>query len=337
MKKEKTFIIAEAGVNHNGSIKVAKALIDAAKWAGADAVKFQIFNTDSFVTKSAPKAKYQKGTTSENSQYEMLKKLELSQDDFLKIAAYCEKRKIVFLATPFDIGSVDFLVKIGVPTIKISSGELNNIPFLEYIARFGKPIILSTGMAIMGEIEDAINAIHKARNKKITLLQCTSNYPVAFRDVNIKAMQTLKDKFHVPVGFSDHTVGMEASIAAVALGASVIEKHFTLRRKMKGPDHKASLEPAELKKMIASIRNVELALGDGLKKLQNSEMNIKKVARKSLVAISDVGKGEKIEKEMIGIKRPENGIPPKYYSKIIGKYAAKKIRKNSLLKWGDII
>jgi len=328
------FIIAEAGVNNNGKIELAKKMIDVAKRAGADAVKFQTFRTENFVIQNAPKAIYQKKITKGKSQFEMLKKLELSFDEFNKLFNYCKMKKIIFLSTPFDMQSAEFLHKLGVAAFKIGSGDLTNIPLLLQIAKYGKPIILSTGMSTMAEIKDAVKAIYSAKNKKLILLQCTSSYPAEFNDVNLSAMNTLRKKLNVSVGYSDHTKGIEISTAAVAMGATVIEKHFTLGKNQEGPDHKISLIPNELKDLINSIRNVEKAFGDGMKQMVKSEREIRRIARKSIVASCDIPKGMIIEECMLAIKRPGIGIEPKYFKRLIGKKAKRIIKKNQVFTWG---
>jgi len=330
------FIIAEAGVNHNGDIRLAHKLVDAAKEAGADAVKFQTFKAENVVSKLADKAEYQKETTnSKESQYEMIKKLELSFEDFVKIKDYCDKKDIIFLSTPFDYESVGFLESL-VPLYKIGSGEITNLPFLEYVAKKGKPMILSTGMSTLGEVEEAVKTIINVTSSlPLTLLHCVSNYPAKYEDVNLKAMLTLKEVFELPVGYSDHTLGIEIAIAAVALGAKVIEKHFTLDRGLPGPDHKASLEPDELKKMVKAIRNVEKALGSGIKKPAQSELKVMKVARRSLVAARDIRAGEVIKESDILIKRPGTGILPKFKEIIIGMRLTRDVKKDNPFDWED--
>lgn len=334
--KDHVFIIAEAGVNHNGDINTAKKLIDAACEVGADAVKFQTFKAENLVVKNAPKAEYQKETTGSGSQFEMLKKLELSFEDHVNLKEYCDRRKIVFLSTPFDFESVDLLEKVGVQYYKVSSGDLTNIPLLEYIAKLQKPMIVSSGMANLGEIEMAVKAINKYMDKDLYLLHCTSNYPTSYEDVNLNAIVTLKNAFKLPVGYSDHTIGIEIPIAAAALGAKIIEKHFTLDRHMKGPDHRASLEPDELERMIDSIRNVERAFGDGIKRCNVSEENTKKVARKSIVARTNLKKGQKISFDNIDFKRPEIGLKPVYTNVIIGKKLTRDLDKDELITF-DLI
>ncbi|MEA3493474.1 MAG: N-acetylneuraminate synthase [Candidatus Margulisiibacteriota bacterium] len=333
---KKVFIIAEAGVNHNGSLKLAKKMVDAAKSAGADAIKFQTFNSEELVTASAPKAAYQKKTVPRKSQLAMLKELELSREEFDDLSKYCRKKKIMFLSTPFDLQSADFLNGLKLPLFKISSGEITNIPLLTKIAKYKKPIILSTGMSTIDEVKRALQAIYAAGNRKLTLLHCTSNYPTKYDDVNLKAMLTLKTKFNVPVGYSDHTEGIEVSVAAVAMGAAVIEKHFTLDKKMAGPDHKASLSPVELAAMVRAIRNVEKSLGDGIKRPRIAEKGVSRVIRKSLIALSDIARGEKIVLRKIGVKRPGSGIEPRFMNKIIGKLANKNIKKDQVLTWDKV-
>ncbi|HHE04901.1 MAG TPA: N-acetylneuraminate synthase [candidate division WOR-3 bacterium] len=333
---DRVFIIAEAGVNHNGDIRLAYKLVDAAKEAGADAVKFQTFKAENVVSKIAEKAEYQRETTnSEESQYEMIKKLELSFEDFVKIKDYCDKKGIIFLSTPFDYESVDFLENF-VPVYKIGSGEITNLPFLEYIAKKGKPIILSTGMSTLGEVEEAVKTIINVNSSlPLVLLHCVSSYPAKYEDVNLKVMLTLKEAFELPVGYSDHTLGIEIPIAAVALGAKIIEKHFTLDRGLPGPDHKASLEPDELKKMVKAIRNVEKALGSGVKKPAQSELKVMKVARRSIVAAGDIRAGEVVKESDIFIKRPGTGIPPKFKEIIIGMRLTRDVKKDNPFNWED--
>lgn len=334
--QNRCFIIAEAGVNHNGDINIAKKLVDKAKEAGVDAIKFQTFRAENLVTKEAPKAEYQKETTGDGSQFEMLKKLALSLEDHIILKKYCEEKGIMFISTPFDYESVDLLEKTDVSLYKVSSGDLTNLPLLSYIANKNKPIILSTGMANLGEVEEAVETISKAGNDRIILLHCTSNYPTAYEDVNLRAMLTMKEAFKLPVGYSDHTIGIEIPIAAVALGAKVIEKHFTLDRNMKGPDHRASIEPDELKIMVRSIRNIELAMGDGIKRCNKSEENIRKVARKSIVAGRDISKDEVITINNISFKRPEFGLKPKYVDLVVGKKARRNIKVNEFITFNDV-
>jgi len=332
----KTYIIAEAGINHNGSLDMAKKLVDAAAAAGADAVKFQTFKTENMVTKYAKKAKYQESTTGVGSQFQMLKKLELSFQDHKTLHEYCKKQSIAFLSTPFDKESVDLLEKLNITLYKISSGDLTNLPLLDYIARLKKPMVVSTGMGSLGEVEKAINTIEQAGNFDITLLHCTSNYPTMFTDVNLNAMNTLKSAFKLPVGYSDHTLGIEVSIAAVAMGAVIIEKHFTLDNTLEGPDHKASLEPSALKQMVQSIRNIENSLGDGVKKCRENEKNTRDVARKSIVAGSVIKKGELITIDKVAFKRPGLGISPEFLNMIVGKAARCNIDLDEIITFEKI-
>ncbi len=332
-KYNPVFIIAEAGVNHNGSLKLAMKMADAAKDAGADAIKFQTFKTEELVTQMAPKANYQKKTVPGKSQFEMLKNLELSQNDFKKLFEYCNRKKIIFLSTPFDFESAEFLNKLDVPAFKISSGDLTNIPLLLQIAKYKKPIILSTGMSTLTEITDAVKIIYSTGNKKLVLLHCTSNYPTKFEDVNLRAMDTIRKNFNTLVGYSDHTEGIEIAIAAVAMGASLLEKHFTLDKTLPGPDHKASLEPQEFMKMVKAIRNVEISFGNGIKKPERSEMEIRRIARKSIVAAVNIPKGTRLTKNMLAIKRPGAGIEPKYLEQLINRKAKINIKKDQVLTW----
>jgi N,N'-diacetyllegionaminate synthase len=330
----KVFIIAEAGVNHNGSLDMAYRLVDVAKEAEADAIKFQTFKAENVVSRVADKAEYQKkATSSGESQLEMIKKLELSFEDFVKLKKYCDKKGIMFLSTPFDYQSIDFLYNL-IDIYKIPSGEIINHPYLKHIAAKNKPIIMSTGMANLGEIEEAISIISAVNSKvKISLLHCTTNYPTSYEEVNLKAIQTLAAAFKLPVGYSDHTLGIEVPIAAVAMGAKLIEKHFTLDKKLPGPDHRASLEPNELKGMIKAIRNIEMALGDGIKKPNKSEIEIMKVARRSLIATRDIKVGEAIKESDIIIKRPGTGIPPKFKEIVIGMKLINDIRRDEPFRW----
>jgi N,N'-diacetyllegionaminate synthase len=331
---KRVFIIAEAGVNHNGRLDLAYQLIDVAKDAGADAVKFQTFKAENVVSRLADKAEYQKKTTGSNeSQFEMIKKLEISFDDFIKLKKYCDKKEIIFLSTPFDHQSIDFLYDL-IDIYKIPSGEIINHPYLKHIAAKNKPIIMSTGMANLGEVEEAINTILSVNSKaNISLLHCTTNYPAPYEEVNLKAMQTLAVAFKLPVGYSDHTLGIEVPVAAVAMGAKIIEKHFTLDKKLSGPDHKASLEPSELKEMVKAIRNIEIALGDGIKKPNKSEIEIMKVARRSLIATRDIRVGEIIKESDIAIKRPGTGILPKFKEIVIGMKLINDIRQDEPFRW----
>jgi N,N'-diacetyllegionaminate synthase len=320
----KVFIIAEAGVNHNGSLELAKKLVDAAADAGADAVKFQTFKANNLVSKSAHKAEYQKQTTAaDETQHAMLAKLELDDAVHRAIIEHCKRRKILFLSTPFDIESADMLEGLGMPIYKIPSGEITNLPYLRHISRLGKGIILSTGMSDLQEVEDALGALESegTPRSKITVLHATTEYPCPIEDVNLKAMLTIQKAFGVKVGYSDHTSGIEVPIAAVALGACVIEKHFTLDRTMDGPDHKASLEPVDLKAMVSAIRNIEKALGDGVKRPSVSELKNIPIARKSIVALCEIKRGELFSTENIGTKRPYSGISPMRWDELIGQPA----------------
>ncbi|MFZ5906250.1 MAG: N-acetylneuraminate synthase [Nitrospirota bacterium] len=329
-----TFIIAEAGVNHNGSIDIAKKMIDVAKDAGADAIKFQTFMTERLVSKTSPKAEYQtKVTNKEESQFAMLKKLELRRGMHEDLIRYCNREKIMFLSTPFDLESIDLLTQLGQKIFKIPSGEITNLPYLRKIGSLGKKVIMSTGMADMDEIGDALDILMDAGTKKkdITVLHCNTEYPTPYEDVNLQAMLTIKETFKVNVGYSDHTLGIEVPIAAVALGAAVIEKHFTLDKNMKGPDHNASLEPRELKSMVKAIRNLEEALGDGVKRPSPSELKNKPIARKSIVAARSIVKGETFSEENITVKRPGTGISPMQWDKILGRRATKNFKKDELI------
>ena len=331
-EREPCFIIAEAGVNHNGDVNMAKRLIDAAKDAVADAVKFQAFKAEHVVTRDAEKAAYQKETTGPSeSQYNMIKKLELTKGDFEKLFTYARKKEILLLSSPFDNESVDLLSELGMPAFKIGSGEITNFPLLEYIAKKGKSIILSTGMATLSEVEEALQVIQGQGVKDIILLHCVTSYPATAKDMNLKAMETLSAAFNLPVGLSDHTVGITMPIAAVALGACVIEKHFTLDGNLPGPDHRASLEPEELRQMIEAIRDVESAMGNGIKRPTEKEDEIKKAARRSIVARVEIPEGTVITEEMLDIKRPGTGIEPKYINKVVGSIARSLIRRDELL------
>ncbi|MGM0405317.1 MAG: N-acetylneuraminate synthase [Thermoplasmatota archaeon] len=330
------FLIAEAGVNHNGEMDLAKRLVDEAKEAGADAVKFQTFKAEDLVTKEGEMADYQKKNIGEEkSQYEMIKERELSYEDFKGLKRYCDEKGILFLSTPHTMEAVEFLEPL-VPLYKIGSGDLTNLPFLKRIAEKGKPIILSTGMSVLGEVEEAVNEIRKAGDVDLILLHCVTDYPAPFENINLKAMLTLRDAFKTMVGYSDHTLGYTAPTAAVTLGAVVIEKHFTLDKDMKGPDHKASLEPDEFKEMVCEIRSLEEGLGDGIKRPTEQEEKIKRVARKSIVAKEDIRKGTVLEEDMLDIKRPGHGIKPKHLEKLVGKEVRSDIEKDQLITWDMI-
>lgn len=330
--KNKVFIIAEAGVNHNGDVAMARRLIETAAVVGADAVKFQTFKTENVVSSTAPKAAYQLQTTdAQETQFEMLKKLELSYADHKKLKASSEDQGLFFFSTPFDEESVDLLERLGVLLYKIPSGEITNIPLLEHIAKKQKPMILSTGMSFLGEVDAAINAIRALNTQELVLLHCVSNYPADVADVNLRAMETLKSAFGLPVGFSDHTLGIEVSLAAVALGACIIEKHFTLDKTLPGPDHKASLEPSEFKALVDGIRKVEVCLGDGLKQPRASELDVQRVARKSLVANRPIEKGEEIIPTILSAKRPGTGISPSALKRVCGRRAARCIGQDEIM------
>lgn len=326
------FIIAEAGVNHNGKLDLALRLVDAAKEAGVDCIKFQTFKSEKLVSRTAKKAEYQRQATGESSQQDMLKKLELSYDEFITLKEYCDKVGICFLSTPFDFESISFLESINVPFWKIPSGEVTNYPYLEMLAKTRKPIVMSTGMCEMCEIEDAIRVLRDNGASSITLLHCNTEYPTPFEDVNLRAMKTIRDAFCLEVGYSDHTKGIEVPIAAVAMGATIIEKHFTLDRNMEGPDHKASLEPDELKQMVLSIRNIEKALGNGDKRVSPSEKKNIAVARKSIVAAKRIRMGEELTVDNLTVKRPGNGISPMKWKEVLGKKAARDFEEDELIE-----
>ena len=331
------FIIAEAGVNHNGDVSLAKNLIEVAKEAGADAVKFQTFRTGEVVTKNAAKAEYQKETTGvEESQFEMLKASELTESDFKELFTYAQEKGIILISSPFDRDSIDLLDILGVPAYKIASGEITNFPLLKHAAGKGKPIILSTGMSVTEEIGEALKVIKKTGVESIILLHCVTNYPAKIEDMNLKVMETLESTFKLPVGLSDHTPGITIPIAAAALGACVIEKHFTMDKKLHGPDHRASLEPGELGQMVRAIRDVEKALGDGVKRLTAEEEEIKKVARRSIVAKVDIPEGAIIVEAMLDVRRPGTGIEPKYMEKVCGAKAKNYIKKEESISWAEI-
>lgn len=326
------YIIAEAGVNHNGSFELACRLIDAAKESGVDCIKFQTFKSKNLVSRHAQKAEYQKAATGDSSQQYMLSKLELSYDDFLRLKAYCDKVGICFLSTPFDFDSIHFLNSIDMPFWKIPSGEVTNLPYLMALAKTGKPVMMSTGMCTMEEIRDAMQVLRANGTQNIKLLHCNTEYPTPFEDVNLRAMITMKDAFHVEIGYSDHTKGIEVPIAAVAMGATVIEKHFTLDRNMEGPDHKASLEPHELKEMVASIRHIEVAIGSGDKTPSPSEKKNIAVARKSVVAKKVIKTGDIFTEENITVKRPGSGISPMKWFDVIGQAAKRDFEEDELIE-----
>jgi len=331
----KVFIIAEAGINHNGSLKTAKKMVDAAAASGADAIKFQTFNAESLVSKFAPKAGYQKRTTgNREGQLEMIRRLELSQDAHKELMRYCRKKKIIFLSSPFDLESIDFLARLGLKTFKIPSGEITNLPYLRLIGSLHKKIIMSTGMSTLAEVKEALKIlVNSGTDKKdITILHCNTEYPTPFKDVNLLAMVTMKNALGVTVGYSDHTLGIEAAIAAVVLGATVIEKHFTLNKDAPGPDQAASLEPQELAVLVKAIRNIEKAIGNGVKHVSLSERKNIAVARKSILAATPITKGERFSIRNLCVKRPGTGISPMYLDVIIGLKANKNYAENELIR-----
>lgn len=331
----KTLIIAEAGVNHNGDMALAKKLIAAAAEAGADLVKFQTFIASKIISKSAPKAEYQKGTTDPGeSQQEMVRKLELSKENHFELIDECSRKGIGFFSTAFDLDSIDLLEEFDSEYVKVPSGELTNLPYLRYLTRNIKPVLLSTGMANLGEIEAAIDAIERGGTprEKITVLHCTTEYPTPMEDVNLRAMVNIGNALGVKVGYSDHTPGIEIPIAAVALGATVIEKHFTLDRGMSGPDHRASLEPDELKAMVAGIRNIERAMGDGIKRPSPSELKNKPIARKSLVAARNIKAGELFSYDNLTAKRPGTGISPMKWDEVVGRSSPRDFSEDELIE-----
>lgn len=331
----RTLIIAEAGVNHNGSLELAKQLIDVAANAGADLVKFQTFRADNLASEYAPKADYQLRTTKQDqSQLDLLKQLELTPSMHLDLYEHCQKKKIGFFSTAFDVHSLDYLAGLGFNCFKIPSGEITNLPYLRHVGGFMKSVILSTGMATLGEIEMALQALESAGTLRsnITILHCNTEYPSPIEDVNLLAMCAIRNAFGVSVGYSDHTLGIDVPIAAVALGAKVIEKHLTLDRNLSGPDHKASLEPEEFTKMVIGIRNIEKALGDGIKRPSLSESKNKNIARKSLMASRSIRKGEKFTPSNITVKRPGNGISPMRWDEVMGRVASKDFAIDDLIE-----
>ena len=335
MNQNQVLIIAEAGVNHNGSLETAKQLVDVASEAGADMVKFQTFSADRMVTISANKAEYQNQTTdASESQHSMIQKLELSREMHEDIIAYCKKCKIEFFSTGFDTQSIDMLVDLGLEQFKIPSGEITNLPYLRHIGKYGKPVILSTGMANLGEIESALDVLETSGTPRsqITILHCNTEYPTPMEDVNLRAMQAIRDAFGVAVGYSDHTLGIEVPLAAVSLGATVIEKHFTLDCTLPGPDHKASLEPYELKAMVRAIRNIEIALGDGIKRPSPSEAKNKPIARKSLVAAVAIQTGECFTETNLTAKRPGSGISPMCWDEVLGRQAMRDFEPDEMIE-----
>lgn len=331
------FVVAEAGVNHNGNVELAKQLVDACVQCGADAVKFQTFQARKLVAEGTPKATYQiKNTQREESQLEMLSQLELTAAQYEEIARFADARGLLFLSTPFDCESVDLLDRIGVPIFKVSSGDLTYVPFLRYLAKKGKPIILSTGMSSMEEVQIAVDVLTSAGARDFALLQCVSEYPAPPEEINLRAMLSMRERFCCPIGYSDHTAGLEVAVAAVALGARIIEKHLTLDRNLPGPDHLASLEPAEFSELLRQIRVVESALGDGVKKGAPSERETQRLVRRSIVAAKQITPGAYITEDLIECRRPENGIPAVYYDKLLGRRARHGFVPGELLTWEGV-
>ncbi len=329
---QKIFIIAEAGVNHNGDIDIAKKMIDAASEAGVDAVKFQTFKAEKIVSMNAPKAEYQiENSNNTESQFQMLKKLEIDKRTHIELMKYCKEKNVMFLSTPFDIDSIHMLVELGIGIIKIPSGEITNLPYLREVARQKKKVILSTGMSNMQEVKDAVQVLKQYGAEDITVLHCNTQYPTPMEDVNLRAMIHMKHELNLEVGYSDHTQGVEVPVAAVAMGAAVIEKHFTLDKTMEGPDHKASLEPNELKEMVKAIRNIEKALGNGEKNKTESEVDNVVIVRKSIVAACKIEKGELFTEKNLTVKRPGNGISPMKWDEMIGKVADKTYEADEMI------
>ncbi|PIQ84465.1 MAG: N-acetylneuraminate synthase [Candidatus Omnitrophica bacterium CG11_big_fil_rev_8_21_14_0_20_63_9] len=331
------FIVAEAGVNHNGDLDMARRLVDVAKEAGADAVKFQTFDPERLATARAPKAIYQVQTTGgDESQRDMLRRLALSPDAYRQLSAYCRQRGILFLSTPFDEASADVVGALDVPAFKIASGDVTNLPFLAHVARKGRPVILSTGMSTWMDVERAVQAIYATGNRDLILLHCVSNYPTETSDVNLRAMRNMAAVFGLPVGYSDHTMGVDVALAAVALGACVIEKHITLDQSLPGPDHRASLEPANLAALVRGIRAIEASLGHGRKEPAASEANTATVARKSVVAAHDLPVGTVLTRDDLVAKRPGTGIPPGELDRIVGRQVRRPLAADELLAWEDV-
>lgn len=337
--RNRILIIAEAGVNHNGRLATAKRLIDAAAWAGADVIKFQTFNAESLVSKFAAKAEYQKKNSKKGETHlEMIKRLQLDSGAHKELLDYCSRKGIMFLSSPFDMESIELLDRLGLRIFKIPSGEITNFPYLKKIGSLRKKVIISTGMSDLKEVRAALDILVNSGTpkKNITVLHCIAQYPAQMCNVNLKAMGAINGAFGTKVGYSDHTLGIEVAIAAAALGAAVIEKHFTLDKNMKGPDHKMSVVPEELKAMVQAIRNIERALGDGMKRPSKSEETLKKIVRKSIVACVDIDKGARITVDMLTIKRPGNGLEPRYIGRIIGRKASRFIAQDSLIRPGDL-
>lgn len=331
------FIIAEAGVNHNGDLNMARELIDVAVKSGADAVKFQTFSSEHLIVKGTPKAEYQKKTTDKSeSQYDMLKRLELTRRDHVELINYASRTGILFLSTPATIEDVEMLSRLKVPAYKISSWNLTDHLFLSDVAGRGLPLLLSTGMSTLAEIEEGLEVIKRKGNDQVALLHCTSNYPTNPKDCNLNVLNTLRQAFQLPVGYSDHTMGIAVSLAAVAMGADIIEKHFTLDNSLSGPDHKASLEPSELKSLVEGIRIIEKAKGSSLKQPVAAEIEIRKSLQKSIVASQDINKGVVITQKMLCCKRPGTGMPPKWMAVLVGRKARFKIKKDELITWNKV-
>ena len=342
----KCYIIAEAGVNHNGSDELALQLVGAAAAAGADAVKFQTFKTENLVSQEAKTAEYQKLQTGEDSQFNMLKKLEISEELHIKLIAKCEQLNIEFLSTPFDIELAKYLLDLGMKRIKIPSGELTNIPLIEKLADFDVPMIMSTGMSSLEEVKDAVDSIRRVRqgqnfdrplSEVLTVLHCTSNYPAKYEDINLNAMKTMADEFDIPVGYSDHTEGVFVSICAVSMGATIVEKHFTLDKDMPGPDHQASLDPEELKEMVDQIRSIERCLGGGIKAPTKSELPVRELVRRSVVLAIDKKAGEVLKLSDLSLLRPGNGIAPIDIEKIVGMKLLSDCKSNATIQWSDLV
>ncbi|MCR4419329.1 MAG: N-acetylneuraminate synthase [Clostridia bacterium] len=331
----RVFIIAEAGVNHNGDPELARRLVDAAVYAGADAVKFQAFRAEEVATAAAERAAYQRANEPERdeSQLEMIRRVELGHEELKKVFDYCREKGITFISSAFDLESVDFLCDLGVPYLKVPSGEITNYPYLRHVAGKGRPVILSTGMATLGEVEGAVNLLRSGGCGDIVLLHCTTNYPTPPQEVNLRAIETMRRAFGLPVGYSDHTPGPAAAVAAIALGAVAIEKHLTLDRNLPGPDHRASLEPEEFRTMVRYIREVEVCLGDGLKRPTAGELAIMPAARRSLVARRDIAAGEVITEQCLAVKRPGTGISPVYWDLVVGRRARVDIPAGTVLTW----
>ncbi len=337
ISQDRVFIIAEAGVNHNGSLDLAKQLVEDASRAGADCVKFQTFTADRLVSRSAKKAAYQKrNVDGPDTQYEMLRGLELTVEDHRALLAHCRAHNIMFLSSPFDEQSADLLEDLSVAAYKVPSGELTNLDLLHHIAAKNKPVILSTGMSTLAEVAEAVETIIGTGNCQLHILHCVTEYPAPVNEINLRAMLTLKNAFGFPVGYSDHSPGVEIAIAAVALGAGIVEKHFTLGRNMVGPDHRASLEPQELKALVEAIRNVEASLGDGIKLPAPCEVKNMSIARKSVVATRDIRAGEAIDPENVSVRRPGNGILPRDLKKIMGLRVTTDIAADSVVGWRDL-